>query len=295
MVLITGSDGFLGSRVAGRVADGRMDGIIRHTRQTADLEDWRAVKNMFKKYRPRTVIHTAALVGGINFNSNKQFSVWQRNTIIDANIIKACVEYDVDRLIVCGSVCMYGDKDNNRPYMEYELLDGIPSHTNFGYGMAKRNSMTGCETAHMQHSLQYDFPVFANMYGYGQPKDAVRSHVVGALSARLSRLSEGEPLIIWGDGTPIRDMLHVYDAANAVVAILESKPANTAINISTGIGISIKGIAEAMLKYHGKDNELIFDASMPNGQKYRVYSAAAAEQEYGWRATTSFEKGLSYA
>ena len=98
--------------------------------------------------------------------------------------------------------------------------------------------------------------------------------------------------MLWGDGSPTREFLYVEDAADAFLAAADRYDGAEPLNIGTGAEISIRELADTIAELTGFDGEIVWDASMPNGQPRRRLDTSRAETLLGWHARTPLREGL---
>lgn len=279
-VYVTGASGFLGKHVV-RALEARGHEITRH--EPYDC-----------------FVHLAARCGGIGRNVAEPYDMLADNIENDSHLVACAIGRpfpspltfkQCPHFIGIGSVCMY-PASASLPLREEDIWNGYPEPTNGPYGIAKRVQLELLRTAHAQYDLPYTFLVLANLYGPGDHFDREDAHVIPMLVKRAVEAKEkGEPLTVWGDGTPTRDFLYVEDAAQAIVAAVEAGPQNEAINVGLGQDVSILQVAAKIAEIlHDLDWQ--FDESKPNGQQNRVLSVGRLRERLGWCATTGIALGL---
>jgi nucleoside-diphosphate-sugar epimerase len=132
---------------------------------------------------------------------------------------------------------------------------------------------------------------FGNIYGPGAPYEANRSTVVHALIRRFSEAEQGSTVEVWGDGSAVRSLLYVRDAAAAVVAVLQHGESGAVYNIDSGVPMSIMDLAREINERVGRDLHLVFDPTYPAGVPYRV-GAIDRLLELGFGPQVGLETGL---
>ena len=132
-----------------------------------------------------------------------------------------------------------------------------------------------------------------NLYGPNDNYDLANSHVLPALlrKAHEAKARGDAELVVWGSGTPRREFLHVDDLADACVHLMASRYDGSLVNIGTGVDVTIRELAEAVMQVVGFTGHIVFDASKPDGtpRKWLDVSRLAA---LGWRARTSLVDGI---
>jgi len=122
-----------------------------------------------------------------------------------------------------------------------------------------------------------------------------RQHPEKVIPRFITQALAGEPLTIHGDGHASRDWLYVDDDAEAIEAIIAADIdglAGEVVNVATGIDLSVDDVADAVLETVGSDSEKIYVEERPGQVDRHIGSTAKVEGLTGWRARTSFERGL---
>ncbi len=282
-VLVTGADGLVGSairRAAGnnhRFTFANRNERCGYDAWDVDLIDGRKVAAMFSRVQPDAVIHTAAFCGGIGQQGAAPFDLVHQNLLMNCNVIEQCLKHDVKRLLAFSSVCAYPDGKLDSGLVETDLHDRQPPLPNWHYGYAKRMVDVLIDGAMRQHGTRnWCSVVPVNIYG---PNDNYRlgvCHVVPALIHKLylARKS-GEPLRVWGDGSPLREFLYADDLAKVLLRLLDLDEVPQRLIVSPGEQRSIKElVTELMLAtVHNSGLRLAdgieWQKDKPNGQHAR--------------------------
>ena len=275
--------------------------IITRTRQDLDLTNQAAVDAFFKRERIDQVYLAAAKVGGIHANNTYPADFIYENLMIEANIIHAAHENDVQQLLFLGSSCIY-PKLADQPMQEDALLTGKLESTNEPYAIAKITGIKLCESYHRQYGRDYRSVMPTNLYGPGDNFHPENSHVVPALMRRFheAALRNDRAVTVWGSGTPMREFLHVDDMASASIHVMNldqetyeqnTDPMLSHINVGTGVDCTIRELAETVSDVTGFTGELEFDASKPDGTPRKLMDVSKLAQ-LGWRASIALKDGL---
>ena len=287
-VLVTGGGGFLGSHVVERFRDAGHDPFVAR-RADYDLTAAADTARLFADAEPELVVHLAAEVGGIGANRANPGRYWYANLMMGAHVLEQSRASGVGKLVVAGTVCAY-PKFTPVPFHEDDLWNGYPEETNAPYGVAKKSVLVGAQGYREQYGLRTAYLLPANLYGPRDNFDLETSHVIPAL---IRKMLEGEDrVVLWGDGSPTREFLYVDDAAEAFLLAAERYDSPEPVNVGTGAEISIRELAETIAELTGFEGEIVWDASMPNGQPRRALDASRAETAFGFRAKTSLREGL---
>ncbi|MFN9991152.1 MAG: NAD-dependent epimerase/dehydratase family protein, partial [Cyanobacteriota bacterium] len=114
----------------------------------------------------------------------------------------------------------------------------------------------------------------------------------GVVAAFLKRALAGEPIEIWGDGSVIRDYLHVEDVADAFATALHYKGDATVFNIGSGSGTSLNELVQILSKQLGQELEVTYKPARDFDVKSNVLCCKRAQKELPWQANISMAAGL---
>lgn len=258
-----------------------------------DYQRQELVEQTFQEFRPDSVILETPFAGGIQYNMHHQADLLTANLLVQTNIMATAHRFGVKRLVFIGSSCMY-PRDLERPMRESDLGTGLLEPTNAAYATAKLAGLQMTEAYAKQYGRGFHTLIPANLYGPFDDCDALSGHVIGALMARMHAAKQaGDVQVeIWGSGTPVRDFLYAPDFAKAVLMWLREANLAAPVNISAGVGVSIRELAQAIQQAVGFQGELVFDRSKPDGMPVKLLDSSKAQAQ-GWAAETSLEQGLA--
>ena len=133
-----------------------------------------------------------------------------------------------------------------------------------------------------------------NLYGPRDNFELETAHVLPALINRFhnAKITSSKFVEIWGDGTPLREFLHVNDLAKACLILLEKYENSVAINIGSGQEISIGNLASLVAKIVGFTGEIRFNTNRPNGTQRKLLDSTRIS-ELGWKPQVSLEDGIA--
>ena len=233
-VYVAGHRGMVGSAIVRRLQKERCE-IVTASRNELDLCEQDSVRSFFVKQKPDAVVLAAAKVGGILANDSFPADFLYENILMEANVINAAFQAEVEKLLFLGSSCIY-PKFAPQPIEENALLTGALEPTNEWYAIAKIAGLKMCEAYRKQHGVDFISGMPTNLYGPGDNFDLNGSHVIPALMRKAHETKErgGKGLDIWGSGSPRREFLHVDDCADALVFLLKNYSDAQHVNIGSG-------------------------------------------------------------
>ena len=288
---VAGIRGMVGSAIAEQA---RSDGweVIGKSSRELDLTDRSAVFHEINQTSPDALIIAAAKVGGIGANSSLPVDFLSINLQIQTNLLDAAHAAKTSRVLFLGSACIY-PKFAPQPITEKALLTGELEPTNDAYAIAKIAGLKLVEAYRRQFSHRWISAMPTNLYGPGDNFNLEFAHVLPALIHRFHKAKvENLPTVqIWGDGSPLREFLHVNDLAVGCMKMLETYDGTEIVNIGTGDEISISNLA-LVAKTVGYAGEILFDLSKPNGTPRRLLDNSKIF-EIGWRPKIDIEDGIA--
>jgi len=291
-IYIAGHRGMVGSGLERKLRKEGFNNIVTRISSELDLRNQQAVNYFFEKEKPEYVILAAAKVGGIHANNTYRAEFIYDNLMIEANIIHAAYLNNVTKLLFLGSSCIY-PKMAPQPLKEEYLLSGYLEPTNQPYAIAKIAGIEMCDSYRAQYGCNFISAMPTNLYGTNDNYHPENSHVLPALIRRivLAKKNNEPNVTIWGTGTPRREFLHVDDLAEACLFLLQNYEESGPINIGSGKDISIKSLAELIIKLVDYSGEIIFDTSKLDGTPQKLLDGSKINK-IGWKAKIDLEYGL---
>lgn len=293
MLLVTGATGFLGKRVCNKLTAMGIKFEKTSLSLGVDLRNKEATFALFEKVKPTYVLNCAAYVGGIQFGYKHPAELFSNNLLMTINLLEACKEFKVKRLVNPISNCAYPAKASlfkEKEFWEGELHDSV-----MVYGFARKAFWMGAWGYNKQYGLDTVNIILSNMYGPEDHFEEERSHALGALIMKFSKAQkENTPAVtVWGTGSPVREWLHVDDGAEAMIRSMDIAPQEGIVNIGVAKGVSIKELAQMIKDKVGYKGDMIFDTSKPDGAPYKTVDGTFGEKVFGWTPGIDLEKGIS--
>ena len=216
------------------------------------------------------VIHLAAKTDVIDSINNPD-DTFQTNVQGSQNVLDSCKFNNISKIIITSSASVYQNSDN--PVNETSISKPLSP-----YGQSKLDM----EKITMQSKIDYTILRLFNVYGDG--------HTSGVITNFKKNILENKPLIIFGDGTAIRDFIHIDDVVNGIIISIKSKFG--IYNIASGNGTSIGDLAKLFIQLSGKNSEIIHKSARDGEIIYSVANITKSQKELGFYPKTSLDDGL---
>lgn len=308
-IYVPGHAGMVGSAICRALKTAGYDHIIQRSRTDLDLECQNETRKFFEIEKPDYVFLAAARVGGILANSTFPAEFIYQNLMVQNNIIHAAHNIGVKKLLFLGSSCIY-PRNCPQPMKEEYLLTDKLETTNEAYAIAKIAGIKMCQNYFNQYGDNFISVMPTNLYGPNDNYDLKTSHVLPALirkfhEAKVKWNRSAHPskkcitVKIWGTGTPRREFLHVNDAADACVFIMNHVDAKklygmgiTHLNIGSGEDVTIAELADIIKQIVGFQGRIEYDSSKPDGTLKKLLDVSQLSK-LGWKAKVDMQKGIA--
>ncbi len=291
-IYIAGHNGMVGSAILRKLTSENFSNIVTKSKNELDLINQESVEEFMKIEKPEYVILAAAKVGGIYANNTYSGDFIYENLMIQNNLIFSSLKYDVKKFLFLGSSCIY-PKEASLPISEDQILRGPLEETNQSYAIAKIAGIQLCQSYRKQYGFNSISIMPTNLYGPYDNFSLKNSHVLAALIRKFhdGKVSNLPEVVCWGDGTPLREFLHVDDLADAVLFCMENYDGNEIINVGTGKEISIENLSIIIKELIGYKGETLWDTSQPNGTHSKLLDVSKIN-ELGWEAKIKLTDGI---
>jgi|SRR5579871_359464 len=290
-VWVAGHNGLVGSALVRRLKSESCE-ILTVSRRSVDLRERDAVDRYLEETKPHAIFLAAAKVGGIHANESYPADFLRDNLAIELNVVDAAYRAGVEKLMMLGSSCIY-PRLAPQPIPEDALMTGPLEPTNEWYAIAKIAGIKLAQAYRKQFGCDFISAMPTNLYGPGDNFDLAASHVVPALIAKAheARTGGARALMIWGSGTPRRELLYSDDAADGLVFLMKHYSEPEIVNLGTGADITVSELAKLICRIVGYAGPLRFDSGKPDGTPRKLLDVSRMTA-LGWRAATPLEDGL---
>ena len=292
-VLVAGAHGMVGSAIVRNLTSKGYKNIIKGIRYFVDFTNQEETIKFFRDKRPEYVFVAAAKVGGIMANNNCKADFLTENIRIQSNIIDTAYKFGVKKLLFLGSSCIY-PKFASQPITEDQLMTGPLEPTNDAYALAKIVGLKMCQAYREQHGFNAISLMPTNLYGPNDNFDLETSHVLPAMIAKFHAAldhSKHWEVKLWGDGSAMREFLHVDDVAEACYICMQNYNESEHINVGTGEDVTIKELAEIIADVVGYDRDINWDTNNPNGTPRKVLNVDKIKS-LGWEPKIGLREGI---
>jgi len=290
-IYVAGNTGLVGSAIIRMLKDKGHTNILSTPHSNWDLRNQEDVNRFFRINKPDYVFLAAAKVGGIGANSEQPAEFIYDNLMIQTNIIDAAYRNGVKKLLFLGSSCIY-PKFPKMPITEDQLMTSELEPSNDAYAIAKIAGVKMCQAYRKQYGFNAIAVMPTNLYGPGDNFDHNSSHVLPTMISKFDgSLDKSGEVSLWGDGTPMREFLHVDDLAEACYTCMETYDDSELINIGTGTDVTIKELAETIADVVGYKNSIKWDTDKPNGTPRKVLNVDKIKS-LGWEPKIALREGI---
>ena len=278
-VLVTGGNGMIGRHLV-KILKDEYQAKVTVTDLPTDLRNRDACAKVCEGQD--YIFHLAGIKGSPQrcMESPASFSVPMIQ--FNANMVEAAYNAGVKWFLFTSSVGVYHPAPT---FIEEDVWKTFPSENDWYAGWAKRIGEMNVEAYIKEYNWNKASIVRpANVYGpydnFGQ-----WSMVIPSL---IKKACENDKLSVWGDGSPIRDIIHAEDVARGMIYMVENKVTEP-VNLGSGTGVTIKEVAEIVSEYF--DKEIVWDKTKPSGDAKRLMDMSKAES-YGFTPKISLKQGI---
>ena len=261
-IVVTGGSGLVGSELKKILKE-----ALYPSSSEMNLIDSNSISNYLKKNNPTHIVHLAAYVGSLHDNIKNRCKYFDENIMINTLITKISADLGIKNFLGVLSTCIYPDNNNNFPLRESCLHEGKPHESLMSYAYAKRAHSVQLDNYRETYGYNYQYLIPCNMYGIPNKKNKSRQHFINDLIQKIVvAKNSNEDLVLFGDGTPLRQFMHARDFAK-IISMYINEDKNFSANVAPDINLSINDYAQFALKLFNLNHiNIKYDSSLPNGQ-----------------------------
>jgi GDP-D-mannose 3',5'-epimerase len=312
-ILVTGGAGFIGSSLVKRLVSagakvhvidnlwrGNLNNLLgsdgthvidleRNFHQS-DLTDYKVCLDLIRDVD--IVYHLADIVGGVQFVFSNEAFVFRHNILINTNVLSACLVNEVPNYIYVGTACSYPK--------HLQMAQGIvqlredqtyPAEPESSYGWSKLMGEYEAELAQKSGKINVGLLRFHNVYGPGSVFEGDIAQALPSLIRKAINYPK-EPFIIWGSGNQYRDFVYIDDIVDALIKIVIKGMNKGLVQIGSEQAVTLKEAAETIITVSGKQIDLKFDLSKPEGDRGRIGNCDRAREILDWCHKVNFANGI---
>mgnify|MGYP000072363909 CR=1 FL=1 len=291
-IYVAGHKGLVGSALVRAIDAHPGHTWIGASRSELNLFDKEATLEFLKSNSPDAVIIAAAKVGGIMANATYPVEFLTENLRIELNLLEACHEAGIERVLFLGSSCIY-PKFSSQPIKEEYLLSGALESTNEPYALAKIVGIKLVNAYRSEYGHDWVSAMPCNIFGIGDNFSLDTGHVLPVLIRRFHEALEesSNVVVLWGSGAPLREFLHADELADACLYMLENHHSDLHLNVGSGNEISIRDLAYLVADVVGYHGEIFWDHTKPDGTPRKVLDSTKLKS-LGWESKASLRDGI---
>jgi len=291
-VLVTGGTGLIGREVVNILCDAganvrsvsldrlKINDKAEHV--FGDLTSFEFCKDITKDMD--FVFHMAGIKGSLEVTKMKPASFFVPMLMFNTNVLEACRRNRVNKVVYTSSIGAYSSAEI---FHESDNPDGLPM--DMFPGWAKRMAEMQIQAYRIQYGLD-NFSIVrpCNVYGPGDNFDPDNAMVIPSLMYRIYK--KENPVLIWGDGSAVRDFAYSLDVAEGTILALHYGTKGQFVNLGSGRGYSIKELVETLRVF--LDFRYRFDTTRPSGFPKRVMDISLARKLIHYNPDTLLLDGL---
>jgi len=216
------------------------------------------------------------------------------NILINDNILHSSYQHKTQKLVSCLSTCVFPDKVEY-PLTELNIHNGPPHESNFGYAHAKRMVDVQNHAYKEEFGCNFTSAIPTNVFGPHDNYDLEDSHVIPGLIHKCYLAKKNNtPFVVSGTGKPLRQFIYSRDLAKLFIWQLREYDDVEPVILSVGEDeeVSIKEVADAIVKAVGFQGSYTFDTSRADGQYRKPASNKKLLSLIGDFKFTPFEEAL---
>lgn len=265
-ILVTGATGLLGHAVMGLAGEHPDTEFVGVGSKDCDLTRIDATVEFVRRLRPDAIVHTAALAGGIQFSLDYPATLLRDNVLQNLAVLEAARAAGVKKTILTLSTGMYA-ANAPLPIREEYIHDGAPHESNYSYAFAKRLIEPAIRAYRKEYGLSAIGLVSNGLFGEFMNYRPAEAVMVASLIRRFVEHRDGnDPIVIWGDGSPLREYTYGPDMARAFLWCLENYDAPQILHVGSTEEVSVRDTAFMIAGILGIDRaRLHFDTTKPAG------------------------------
>jgi len=265
-ILVTGGTGLLGNGFRAIAGDYPDREFVFIGSKDCDLTSRDDTTRTVERHKPDAIVHTAALAGGIQYSTSHPATLLRDNVLMNLNVMEAARTQGVAKVVETLSTGMY-PPDAPNPLKEEYIHEGYPHESNYAYSFAKRLIDPAIKAYRSEYGLNCIGLVSNGIFGEHGNFRPAESVMVAALIRRFfEQRDAADPIVIWGDGSPLREYTYSGDMARAFMWCLDHYDDTQILHVGSNEETSVRDTAFMIADMMGIDRARVtFDTSKPAG------------------------------
>lgn len=293
-LLITGASGFIGKRLVSLAREEYGYSIVSLGQLPCGVEgvpeilaeDITSVEceNAILEHRPDALVHLAG--AGVNPSDRDIGKLLAVNAILPAQMVDLASRCGIRAVVLSGSCSEYAPMDIESP-----LPETAPLETAKLYGTTKAAGGMLALSVGVNRAIPVCVARIFNAYGFGEAEyrllPTVFRHLLADTRASLST------------GSQVRDFIHIDDICEGLLrfseTLLSNRNVRGAYNLCTGVGVSVKQMAQGVARLLEKDESLLGFGDIPlrpDDAKYLVGDVCKTRELLGWTPSITIDDGI---
>ena len=290
-VLVTGGSGLIGRQVVKKLGERGftvktvsldeivVEGSSEHL--VGDLTNFDFCTDVIRNVD--TVFHLAGIKGSLEVTKSRPASFLVPMLQFNTNVLEAARRSGVRSLVYTSSIGAYASAE---VFVEEDGFSGEPMDTFPGW--AKRIAELQIQAYSAEFGSDWAVVRPCNVYGPGDNFDPSNAMVIPSLMMKIKR--GDSPVVVWGDGSAVRDFAFSEDVAEGILLAAEKGTRGSFVNLGSGVGYSIREVVGTLQEFLEFDVE--FDSSLPSGFPKRIMDISRAREWLGYEPRTTLREGL---
>jgi GDP-L-fucose synthase len=307
-ILVTGASGFIGSRLLkmlwelgytnlratsfNRDLRNDFEGTVEVEHIKGDLTDAKFCSEISKEID--VIFHCAAnTTNALDTKVNPLLHVTP-NIEMNVNLMEQSWKNGVKKFVFPSSNTTYPDMGSTPCTEDIEVLTSNIYPVYKAVGWMKRYTETLCDffSNQIHNPMQCIILRPSNAYGPNDKYDFEKCHVT---PASIRKVADGlNPIPVWGDGTEIRDIIHVDDMVSGFITVAEKINFFDIYNISCGEGHSVNEVLNVIKELEGNKNPIEYVNNKAPMIPIRLLDNTKL-RNLGWKPKYSLKDGLANA